>query len=181
MQLAAQVTRLSNLEQAGRESDAAAAAASMREQELETRMSQLMDQLSSAADSAARQVAEAVAAALEGASQQVSDAEVSKNIAAALYGHSVSHRKAGRPFDACFAAGWLWQLPLHNVSVYDNGAHGCVSACRRSGRPQQRTLRNGSWELLSAWKMTYRSVARDACLTAASARQALLKICMRMT
>lgn len=78
MQLAAQVARLSDLERAGRQSAAAMSAARLREQELMNSMSQLTDQLSSAADSAARQVAEAVAAALEGASQQMSDAEVSK-------------------------------------------------------------------------------------------------------
>jgi hypothetical protein len=77
MQLAAQVTRLSGLQQASRDSDAAAADAKLQEEELTNRVLHLMEQLSSSADSAARQVAEAVAAALEGASQQISDAEVS--------------------------------------------------------------------------------------------------------
>jgi hypothetical protein len=76
--LAAQVARLSDLELTGRQSAAAAAASNTREEELKSTVLQLTDQLSSAADSAARQVAEAAAAVLEGASQQISAAEVSE-------------------------------------------------------------------------------------------------------
>jgi hypothetical protein len=102
VQLAAQVTQLSDLEQAGRESAAAMAAAKLQEQKLMNNISQLTDQLASAADSAAQQVAEAVAEALEGTSQQISDAQVSE-----------CHHRSTLSYTRCCVLLW-WRLLQHS-------------------------------------------------------------------
>lgn len=80
VRLATQTTRLADLELAGREAAAAAAAAHGREEALTERVAELEAQCAVAEETAVRRMEDTVAAALDGVAAQIADSEVRDGI-----------------------------------------------------------------------------------------------------